>query len=108
MAQQDDIDQVKSNLPDDAEGDGWNDTLIGGMLDTGLSIIKTTLAFWNARVAKLSVVVDVTESGSSRQLSNLFNQAKSVRDMWLEQSNLEDNPVVTTRSRISFHKATRV
>lgn len=108
MATDSDIAAVKANLPDDADSDGWDDTLIGTMLDTGLSVVKTTLAFWNNRVAKLSTVVDVSESGSSRQLSNLFTQAKQVRDMWLEQSTLEDNPIPTTRSQIVFHKLKRV
>ena len=108
MAEESVITEVKNNLADDAEADGWNDALIGGMLDSGMSVIKITLAFWNSRVAKLSGIVDVSESGSSRQLSNLFNQAKSVRDMWLDASKLEDNPPVTTRSNIRFHKLKRV
>lgn len=108
MAEQGLIDQVKANIPEDASEDNWDDTFIGSMLDSGLSVTKVTLAFWSSRVAKLSMVVDVSESGSSRQLSNLFNQAKAVYDLWLEKSKLEDNPIVTTRSRIAFHKATRV
>ena len=108
MAAQELIDQVNANLPDDASDDNWDDTFIGSMLDSGLSVTKVTLAFWSSRVGKLSTVVDVTESGSSRQLSNLFNQAKAMYDIWLAKANLEDNPVPTTRSSIRFHKMTRV
>ena len=108
MAAQELIDQVKANLPEDASADNWDDTFIGSMLDSGLSVTKVTLAFWSSRVGKLSTVVDVTESGSSRQLSNLFNQAKQMYEIWLAKSNLEDNPVPTGRSRIRFHKMTRV
>lgn len=108
MAEQDVIDQVKANISDDASDDGWDDNFIGAQLDAGASVTKVTLAFWGARVGKLADVVDVTENGSSRQLSNLFNQAKVLYDLWLDKSKLEDNPIPVTRSRIAFHKMTRV
>lgn len=101
------IAEVRANIPDDA-GDDWNDTAIGLLLDSGLSVTKVTLSFWAGRVAKYSTLVDVSESGSSRQLSNKFNQAKTVYDMWLDRSKLEDNPPVVTRSRIAFHTLKRV
>ena len=107
MADQLSIDQVKNNLPDDP-GEGWSDTAIDALLDSGLSVTKVTLAFWTGRVAKYSTLVDVSESGSSRQLSTLFRQAKEAYDMWLEKSKLEDNPTPTTRFRIGFHKLKRV
>lgn len=108
MADESVISEVKANIADDAADDGWNDALIGGMLDSGMSVTKATLAFWNSRVAKLSMVVDVSESGSSRQLSNLFNQAKSIRDMWLDASKVEDNPPLPLRPTIAFHSLKRV
>lgn len=108
MADQTQIDLVKANIPDDAIDDGWTDEFIGQLLDGGISITKVTLSFWAARVGKYAAVVDVTENGSSRQLSNLFNQAKIAYDLWLDKSKLEDNPIPETRSHIAFHKATRV
>lgn len=109
MAHQLVIDQVKANIPDDAIEDNWTDEFIGGLLDSGASISRVTLAFWRGRVAKLSGVVDVTESGSSRQLSNLFNQAKTAYDMWLDAVKLEDAPTpLPLRPSIAFHKLKRV
>lgn len=108
MAEQDAIDAVKVNLPADAGEDGFDDVFIGSLLDGGISNTKITLSFWAARVGKLSTVVDVTENGSSRQLSNLFNQAKTAYDLWFERNRLEDNPPPVTRSNIRFHTATRV
>jgi hypothetical protein len=108
MADMGSIDSVLANLPADASEDGWDTNRIGLLLDTGLSVAKVTLSFWAGRVAKLSTVVDVSESGSSRQLSNLFNQAKTAYDLWLEKSKLEDNPVIPNRYRAAFHKLNRV
>lgn len=107
MASQTDVDAVKSNLPDDA-GDGWTDSAIGALLDSGLSVVKVTLAFWASRVAKYSALVDVAESGSSRNLSQLFQQAKTTHDMWLARSKAEDDMASgATRNRIRFHTAVR-
>lgn len=106
MADAADITLVKSNLADDS--DDWDDNTIGSMLDSGMSTTKVILSFWSGRVAKYANVVDVSESGSSRQLSGLFNQAKTMYDLWNEKSKLEDNPVVVTRSRVRFHKLKRV
>ncbi len=100
--------EVKRNIADDADGDGWNDTLIGSLLDSGTSVTKVTLAFWESRVAKLSTIVDVSESGSSRQLGTLFDKAKIARDMWLDKSKLEDNPEPERRYRAGFHSLKRV
>ena len=108
MADQSVIDQVKANIPSDAAEDDWTDEFIGGLLDSGASISRVTLSFWQSRVAKLSTVVDVSESGSSRQLSNLFNQAKIAYDMWLEAVKLEDRPPLPQRPSIAFHKLKRV
>ena len=108
MADQLSIDQVKANIPDDATEDGWDDTFIGNLIDSGVSITKVTLAFWTSRVGKLSTVIDVSESGSSRSLSRLFDQAKVAYDAWLEKSKLEDNPPPPTRYRAAFHKLKRV
>lgn len=108
MADQSVIDQVKANIPSDAAEDDWTDEFIGGLLDSGASIAKVTLSFWQSRVAKLSTVVDVSESGSSRQLSNLFNQAKIAYDMWLDTVKLEERPPLPQRPSIAFHKLKRV
>lgn len=108
MADEADIALVKQNIPGDATEDGWDETHIGTLLDSGLSVTKTTLAFWAGRVAKYSTLVDVSESGSSRQLSRLFDQAKQTYDMWAERSKVEDNPPPPTRSQVRFHKLKRV
>ena len=108
MAAEADIALVVKNIPEDASADGWNDVYIGTLLDTGLSVTKVTLSFWASRVAKYSTLIDVSESGSSRQLSALFNQAKTAYDMWLDKSKLEDNPIPTGRSSVRFHTLKRV
>lgn len=108
MATEETLAAVKINIPDDADADGWDDAYIGTLLDAGLSITKTTLAFWAARVGKYANLVDISEAGSSRSLSQLFNQAQAMHQIWLDKSKLEDNPVPETRSRAAFHTLKRV
>lgn len=108
MALEADVISVKNNIPDDAEADGWDDDYISGLLDAGLTVTKATLSFWTARVGKYASLVDVSESGSSRQLSQLFTQAKETYQIWLDKSKLEDNPPVEVRTRARFHTLKRV
>lgn len=110
MADQSDIDLIKNSLPDDSAEDGWDDTFIGTLLDSGVSTTKVSLAFWSGRVGKLSTAIDVSESGSSRSLSRLFDQAKIAYDMWLDKSKAEDALVIApdTRRPVTFGKMKRV
>ena len=108
MATEADILSVQNNIPDDASEDGWDEDYIGGLLDAGLTVTKATLSFWSGRVGKYAALVDISESGSSRSLSQLFTQAKEAYQLWLEASKLEDNPTPTARYRASFHTLKRV
>lgn len=110
MADQGNIDLVKNSIPDDSAEDGWDDTFIGTLLDSGISVSKVTLAFWSGRVGKLSTAIDVSEAGSSRSLSRLFDQAKIAYDMWLEKTKAEDALVIPpdTRRHATMGKMNRV
>ena len=107
MADEATIAAVKANIADNP-GDAWSDAAIEALLDSGLSVTKVTLQFWASRVAKYSTAIDVSENGSSRSLSTLFQQAKEAYDMWLQRSKDEENPEVPNRFRVAFHKAKRV
>lgn len=109
MATAEDIQAVKLNLPPGYDVNLWSDDAIGALLDGGTSITKVVLSFWAGQVAKYSAVVDVSENGSSRSMSNLFSQAKDMYEIWLNKSKAEDDATNEVgRQRIRFHKAKRV
>lgn len=92
MAEQEDIDQVKINIPDDFDQYGWQESTIETLLDSGLSVAKVTLSFYKGMVSKVATMVDVTENSSSRSLGSIYRNAKDLLDYWQKQVDQEDNP----------------
>ena len=111
MATPEDIAIVKSQILEESDSYGFDDAAISAMLDAGLSTTKTILAVWSGISAKTSSMVDVSESGSSRSLSQIHTNAQAMADWWKIKSDEEDRlliPVKPKTGRIAFHSATRV
>lgn len=113
MAEQAAIDAVKKEIPDDSDTlFGLDDSTIGAFLDGGLSSTKATLASWRAIAGKLTMTVDVTESGSSRQLGTTFDNAMKMVEYWQKLSDAEDKDAdddgLPDKPRARVHTAVRV
>ena len=109
MADQAAIDAVKAQLPDEAASFGFDDVVIGAMLDSGASQAKSILAGWRAVAAKTATFTDVNESGSSRNLSSLNVNAREMISIWQSQVDREDmNAGLNVRQRFASHRAKRV
>lgn len=78
MATSDEIQDVKDMLGPDAAAEGWDDARIDSELDAGRRPNLIARDFWENRMAKTSTLANVSESGSSRQLSQLFTNAQSL------------------------------
>lgn len=61
------------NEPDDTNG--WTDDYLGGILDSGLTLNAAAGSVWTTKAGQFSTLVDVSESGSSRKLSDLHKNA---------------------------------
>jgi hypothetical protein len=108
MADQAVIDAVKTELPDEASDFGFDDTLIGSLLDSGLSKNKTILAAWRGIAAKTAMFTDVSESGSQRNLSVLNQNAREMVTYWQAQVDREDAQAGTfQKQRFASHTLTR-
>lgn len=110
MADQASIDAVKLQLPDPAivAEFGFDDTTIGAVLDSGSSISQTILAVWRAIAAKTATFTDVNESGSSRNLTALHNNAREMVTIWQAQVDKEMNSAGTELvRRFASHRVTR-
>lgn len=110
MATQAAIDDVKNQLPDEIITLGITDNMISAVIDSSSSHIKTMLAVWQMIAGKVTTVVDVSESGSSRQNSVIFDRAKQMIDFWQSRSEVEDqkNNVLPIRAHGASLRAVRV
>lgn len=112
MASAAEIQIVKDNLPSRAEAeDGWDDAKIELYIDQFGGTSKTVRQYWSARAAATASFVSVSESGSSRNLSDIHKQALEMLKYWddkvKEEEAEEENPVVSD-GRVAFHKLKRV
>ena len=80
MADQADIDIVKDLFP--AEEAIWDDEKIGRYLDAGKTGPEILQAFWEGKAASLHSMIDISESGSSRSLSRLYDNAIRLAEYW--------------------------
>ena len=109
MAADVDIAAVALQLPDNRADFGFDDTMIGTLLDSGLTQVHTILASWRAIAGKASTMTDVSESGSSRNLSVIATNARAQVDYWQKMADREDNSAGTEQiPRFRSSAATRV
>lgn len=59
--------------PDDVEP--WTDAVLSAIIDTNDTLNEAALEVWESKLASSAGMVDTTESGSSRKLSQLNDQA---------------------------------
>lgn len=79
--------------PDD---DVYTDELMSGIIDELGTVAAAAAAIWRERAGTYAGMVDTTESGSSRKLSDLHKNALEVA------AGFESVAVVTTNPRRSF------
>lgn len=109
MAEQEAIDSVKLQLPDNIADFDLNDTSIGLLLDSGLSQTYTLLNAWRVIAAKTSMMTDISESGSSRNLSVLAINARQQVVYWQQMADREDNADGKEQiRRFASHTAKRI
>lgn len=84
MAAQADIDLVKLDLPTwAAEQTNWDDVKIGAVLDgNGANLNAAVYQFWLQRVSDLTAITDIADAGASRPLSQTYQHAKDMLNLW--------------------------
>lgn len=79
MAEDLDVMKVKDLLPEESD---WDDDKISMYLDSGESVYEVLRSYWTSKAAKLSEMIDVSESGSSRSMSRLYDNALRLAEYW--------------------------
>lgn len=86
MATQAEIAEVLGLLGPNAASDGWDEAKINDLLDEGNTPDEIALEYWEARMAKTSTMVNVTESGSSRSLRDVFTNASAMAKYFADKN----------------------
>lgn len=108
MAEAAQVEMVKDLLPADAETNGWNDQKITTYLDAGNSVSKTVALYWEGRASRLYQMIDISESGSSRSLSKIYDNAKSMAEYWRDRAAAEREEAIDDAKATTFGRIKRV
>jgi hypothetical protein len=94
VATEAEIAQLRDLIAEPDGSNGWTDEKISDYIDRALSVNGAASAVWGAKAAGYATAVDVSESGSSRKLSDLFSNAIKLRDFYKGLEDIEFPPVV--------------
>lgn len=81
MAEAGDIGYVRKNVGEDFEGSTYTDDYIGDLIDQ-LGVTSSVVSIWREKAASYSMLVNVSEAGSSHSASDLFKHASEMLDHW--------------------------
>lgn len=60
----------------------WTDVELSALVDELGSVEAATSRVWREKVARYSRLVDVSEAGASRKMSQAFSHAKAMAEHW--------------------------
>lgn len=75
MASPEDIATLRDLVGEPDETNGWTDEKLGELIDSSESMMLAASKVWASKAATYATLVDVSESGSSRKLSDLHKNA---------------------------------
>lgn len=90
MAAAEDIAEVREMLGPNSVAEGWTDEKIGAALDAGDSPNTIARKYWESRMASTTSLADVSESGSSRSLHQIFANNQSMAAYFRGREAAED------------------
>lgn len=97
MATQDQLDDLKRLIGDT----NFTDEELGEIIDENNGNLQAAASVvWESQAARYSKIVDITESGSSRKMGDLFDNAMKMAAWYKEQANPIDVSGVTRIGKI--------
>lgn len=78
MASADQIAEVREYIAEPGIDNGWTDERIGQYIDRETDLYLAASAIWTAKAARYASLVNVSESGSSRSLGSLIDNANKM------------------------------
>jgi hypothetical protein len=95
MATAQEIEAAKDLLPPGAEDYGFDEDKIAELLDAGTTGNAFLVAYWDKVATDTADLVDMSESGSSRSLSQIHKNALSMAKTFRDLLDKELNPAPT-------------
>jgi hypothetical protein len=86
-----DIARLRRLIGEPVDTEPWNDAALSQIIDDAADLNSAALEVWEAKAASSAAFVDTTESGSSRKMSQLNEQALK---MVAHFKGLTDTPVL--------------
>jgi hypothetical protein len=75
MAELEDIARLRRLIGEPNSVEPWTDETLAGIIDDNDDLNSAALEVWEAKASSAASMVDTTESGSSRKMSQLHEQA---------------------------------
>lgn len=88
---------------DEPTEDAWTDAALGALIDE-LGVDSATSRVWAEKQARYSKLVDVSEAGASRKMSQAFDQATKMAAYW---RTIAEGDVVDSGRSARVHKIVR-
>lgn len=110
MASAADIAQVVDSIEPTYADNGWSEQQIADRLDAGSIPERVIAAYWRHRASQTVMLVNVSESGSSRGNDAVYNRMKALADEWDARALAIEVPPtsVETRGRLGSFPIRRV
>lgn len=97
MASPEDVANLRAAINEPDDSNGWSDEELALLIDAEPTLNAAAATAWVRKAGQLSSLVDVSESGSSRKLSDLYKNAMA---MGAHYKGLDaTDPVVPTSDR---------
>lgn len=75
MASPEDILALRGLIGEPNDDNGWTDEKLGDLIDASTTVNAAAVSVWSTKAAGFAELVDVSESGSSRKLGDLYKNA---------------------------------
>lgn len=84
MASPGDIAEVRLNVDEPDDTNGYDDTVIGTYVDAS-DVTGASAKIWEQKAAKFSELVNVSEAGASHAFSDIYKNAAAMAAYWTKK-----------------------
>ena len=99
MATAEDIATVRDHIAEPDDSNGWTAERIGVFIDAAPDLSMAAANIWGSKAGEYATLVDVSENGSSRKLSEIHKNALSMQRVFIDRSIMENGSPSTSRPR---------
>ena len=82
MATEDEILALREMVNEEGDCGGWDDDKLGAIIDSNETLASAAAQVWYLKAGQFANLVDVSESGSSRKLSDLRKNAVEMGNLY--------------------------